>query len=82
MDFSSEVSSVVFKSFQLTQFVPVSIIDDQIVEGDEIFEASLETGSLTRGVVISSDATIITILENDCKFIIHTLHNLIHHTHT
>ena len=58
--------------------MPVTILDDQVVEGDEIFEAFLvESGSLTRGVVFSSESTIITILENDCKSVYahNTLHN-------
>ena len=61
----SRVPSVYFEPFQQRQFVPIGILDDQIVEGDESFFALLK--SLQRGVELTSDPARITIRDNDCK---------------
>ena len=58
---------MVFESFRQTQFVTITIFDDQIVEGDETFEASLVTQPQLEGAVFSSQPALVTILENDCK---------------
>lgn len=67
VDFVSSVPSVQFQTYQQLQFVPIGIIDDQIVEGDEYFNVSLQSSSLMRGVLLNPDPTHVTILENDCE---------------
>lgn len=67
VDFVSSVPSVQFQTYQQLQFVPIRIIDDQIVEGDEYFNVSLQSSSLMRGVLLNPDPTHVTILENDCE---------------
>ena len=79
VDFLTTVPVVEFQSFQQRQFVPVMILDDQIVEGDEQFIAFLNPPTL-RGVRLNTDPAIISILENDCEHMYTTL--LAHFAHT
>ena len=67
VDFMSAVPVVNFLSFQQRQFVPIMILDDRIVEGDEHFLAELQILPTIRGVELTSDPVRITILENDCE---------------
>lgn len=67
VDYVSTVSSVQFETFQSRQFVPITILDDQLVEGNESFIVNLETPSFQRGVRLTSDPAQIIIRENDCK---------------
>ena len=67
VDFTSSVPPVQFESFQQRQFVPIEILDDQIIEGDELFTVYLSVPSSVRGVHLNNSRTQITILENDCE---------------
>ena len=67
----STVPAVTFRSYQQLQFVPISILDDQIVEGDEFFTAALLTPPTFRGVKLTSDPANISILDNDCELTIY-----------
>ena len=69
----STVPAVTFRSYQQLQFVPISILDDQIVEGDEFFTAALLTPPTFRGVKLTSDPANISILDNDCELTIMTM---------
>ena len=67
-DYRSTAPVVQLEPFQLRQFVPITILDDQIVEGDEHFSVALQTlPTTTRGVRLSSLSASVTILENDCE---------------
>ena len=69
MDYVSSVPVVVLQSFQQRQFVPITILDDQIVEGDELFSVALQILPNTRGVRLIPAPATISILENDCEYI-------------
>ena len=69
VDYMSSVPSVQFATFQQRQFVPIRILDDQIIEGDELFTLSLLVPPSVRGVLLNISHTQITILENDCEYI-------------
>ena len=68
MDYVSSVPVVMLQSFQQRQFVPITILDDQIVEGDELFSVALQTLPNTRGVRLTAVSATISILENDCEY--------------
>ena len=68
MDYVSSVPVVVLQSFQQRQFVPITILDDQIVEGDELFSVALQILPNTRGVRLIPAPATISILENDCEY--------------
>ena len=66
-DFISSVPTVQFETFQQRQFVPIRILDDMVVEGNESFNVSLFSSSPMRGVLLNSNPARVTIHENDCK---------------
>ena len=68
VDYVATVPVVQFQSFQQRQFVPIMILDDQIVEGDEHFSVALQALPAIRGVVLAPGSVRVSILENDCKY--------------
>ena len=65
-DYGGVTSIVTFESGVTEQFVDISIVNDDVLEGVEMFTATLTTDD--SNVDISSDDTaFITIVDNDSK---------------
>lgn len=80
-DYIHRTHNITFPAGMTSISFDVSIIDDNILEGNENFTLSIDLSSLPYGFIItnSTQATI-TIVDNDCKYysllLIHTYINL------
>ena len=59
---------VTFTAGTIEQFVEVMLVDDNIVEGDEAFEALLSLPAGSTGVVLGVNEATATIQDDDGKF--------------
>lgn len=56
------------------RLLPLQVIDDLVGEGEETIQLSLTTDSMLEGVVTGVNAaTEIVIVEDDCKFVTHSI---------
>ena len=62
LDYSSVFLSVFFANSSVSHCVNIVILDDNIVEGFDTF--SIVLSSSTRGVVLSPNATLVTIVDD------------------
>ena len=58
---------VIFTAGTTEQFVEVMLVDDNIVEGDELFEGLLSLPVGSTGVVLGVDQATATIQDDDGK---------------
>ena len=70
-DFTSVTLAVIFLAGDTRASVGVPIIDDDMVEGPEVFTATLS--GVTESVIIGADTADVTIIENDSECIMTVL---------
>ena len=64
-DFGAITIFVVFEAGETSKTVDISIVNDILQEGREMFTA--EINSTMSNVVIENSTALITIIDNDCK---------------
>ena len=65
-DYGGVASTVTFESGDTEQFVNISIVNDDVLEGVEMFTATLTTDD-SNVDISSNDTAFITIVDNDSK---------------
>ena len=65
-DYGGVASTVTFESGDTEQFVDISIVDDVVLEGVEMFTATLTTDD-SNVDISSNDTAFITIVDDDSK---------------
>jgi len=69
IDYDSGPYTVTFAAGQTSVPFDVFIIDDNILEGNEIFNLDIDSDTLSNHVVVGSSHAVVTIVDNDGIYI-------------
>ena len=67
VDFATTSYIVIFNETSTDNHVSITLIDDNILEGDEDFKVLLQILTTTKDVLPGCDVAIVTIVDDDSK---------------
>ena len=68
VDYTNHTVTLAFQPGEKQLFVDMTIVDDDILEGVEIFTVTLTTGDSNVDIPSDNDTATITITDDDSKF--------------